>query len=41
MTVSRNAMMQEAETVMSETATTRNGIGLANRAIFMEDLRVY
>jgi hypothetical protein len=39
MTASRNAMMQEAETAMSE-AATRNEIGFADRAIFMEDLRV-
>jgi hypothetical protein len=40
MTASRNAMMmQEAETAMSE-AATRNEIGFASRAIFMEDLRV-
>jgi hypothetical protein len=39
MTPTRNAMMQNADTAMSEVAATRNEIGFANRAIFIEDLR--
>jgi hypothetical protein len=41
MTPTRNTMMQNADTVMSEVAATRNEIGFANRAIFIEDLRIY
>ena len=41
MTPTRNAMMQNADTAISEVAAARNEIGFANRAIFMEDLRIY
>jgi hypothetical protein len=40
MTPTRNAMMPNADTAMSEVAATRNEIGFAN-AIFMEDLHIY